>query len=196
MNHALSLQPHCTMTDKVESASIARNATTVFDHTILPSAKPVPQRGRSEPFIVRRRQLEQPDSQPAHSPKRKHSLSEGERTVRFRTDALDSSFPLQRIDTSHSEKTPVPGSTAHARSFIIRTREQTPARHQSSKVTFDEDDPQIPKPPGEAGRPQRGGYNLQRHLKWPAKDFEAVKVTHSLNFFQYATKREILPHFN
>jgi hypothetical protein len=36
----------------------------------------------------------------------------------------------------------------------------------------------IPKPDGEAGRPGRGGYNLEQVLdKWPAGLFEQVKVS-------------------
>lgn len=34
----------------------------------------------------------------------------------------------------------------------------------------------IPKPDGEAGRPNRGGYNLSQVLNWTGQDFEAVKV--------------------
>ncbi|KAJ3709919.1 hypothetical protein EV361DRAFT_955507 [Lentinula raphanica] len=33
----------------------------------------------------------------------------------------------------------------------------------------------IPKPEGEAGRPGRGGYNLQTILNWPNKRFKEVK---------------------
>ena len=34
----------------------------------------------------------------------------------------------------------------------------------------------IPKPPGEVGRPNRGGYNFDIALAWPAKDITALKV--------------------
>jgi len=37
---------------------------------------------------------------------------------------------------------------------------------------------QIPKPVGEAGRPGRGGYNLEKTLRWSPKSFKKVKVTH------------------
>ncbi|KAJ3754966.1 hypothetical protein F5878DRAFT_664938 [Lentinula raphanica] len=33
----------------------------------------------------------------------------------------------------------------------------------------------IPKPPGEAGRPGRGGYNLQKVLGWSKADYDEVK---------------------
>jgi hypothetical protein len=34
----------------------------------------------------------------------------------------------------------------------------------------------IPKPEGEAGRPGRGGYNLEDKLGWPRKEFQQMKV--------------------
>lgn len=34
----------------------------------------------------------------------------------------------------------------------------------------------IPKPVGEAGRPNSGGYNLERKLKWEKEVFEEIKV--------------------
>jgi hypothetical protein len=37
----------------------------------------------------------------------------------------------------------------------------------------------IPKPPGEAGRPQSGGYNLQDKLGWNDKTYESVIVSMS-----------------
>ena len=44
----------------------------------------------------------------------------------------------------------------------------------------DSDDGLIPKPPGEAGRPQRGGYNLELELSWDPR--QILKVC-SLPFF-------------
>lgn len=38
----------------------------------------------------------------------------------------------------------------------------------------------IPKPVGEAGRPNCGGYNLEKKLKWKKEDFEEIKVRSSL----------------
>jgi hypothetical protein len=40
------------------------------------------------------------------------------------------------------------------------------------------DGEKIPKPPGEAGRPGRGGYNLQVKLGWHPKDYVKVRVSH------------------
>ena len=40
----------------------------------------------------------------------------------------------------------------------------------------DEDDGLIPKPNGEAQRPNSGGYNLKLKLGWDAKCFHSLKV--------------------
>src|ERR1700690_4673123 len=36
----------------------------------------------------------------------------------------------------------------------------------------------IPKPPGEASRPGRGGYNLEAALGWHPNDYAEVRVSH------------------
>lgn len=49
----------------------------------------------------------------------------------------------------------------------------------------DEEEPfseKIPKPEGEAGRPNRGGYNLAQELNWSGQDFETVRVRILLRF--------------
>jgi hypothetical protein len=40
----------------------------------------------------------------------------------------------------------------------------------------DEDEDLIPKPEGEAGRPGRGGYNLEKALGWPRDEYRRLKV--------------------
>jgi hypothetical protein len=40
----------------------------------------------------------------------------------------------------------------------------------------DGDNKLIPKPEGEAGRPGRGGYNLEDKLGWRRKEFQQIKV--------------------
>ncbi len=42
-------------------------------------------------------------------------------------------------------------------------------------------DDKLPKPEGEVGRPGRGGYNLQKALKWDSTTFDKVKVGVHLN---------------
>ena len=39
------------------------------------------------------------------------------------------------------------------------------------------EDGHIPKPPGEAGRPSRGGYMLSAVVNWPVNDYKKLKVT-------------------
>ena len=47
-----------------------------------------------------------------------------------------------------------------------------------SDLSSDESDDQlIPKPQGQAGRPNRGGYNLEMALNWPPKTFERFQVS-------------------
>ena len=39
------------------------------------------------------------------------------------------------------------------------------------------EDEKIPKPPGEAGRPGSGGYNLKEVLGWTKADFDKVQAS-------------------
>lgn len=43
------------------------------------------------------------------------------------------------------------------------------------------DDGRIPKPTGEAGRPQRGGYTLKAALNWKGKDYRTLKVCSTMS---------------
>jgi hypothetical protein len=47
-----------------------------------------------------------------------------------------------------------------------------------------EDDDLISKPEGEAGRPGRGGYNLEESLGWPTKEYRRLKVRVVLHFIK------------
>jgi hypothetical protein len=44
----------------------------------------------------------------------------------------------------------------------------------------------IPKPIGEAGRPNCGGYNLQRKLNWDRDVFEEIKVRDFLIYYDFS----------
>lgn len=46
-----------------------------------------------------------------------------------------------------------------------------------STSTDTDDDDKIPKPDGEPGRPGRGGYNLERAINWPAKEYKKLKAS-------------------
>lgn len=50
------------------------------------------------------------------------------------------------------------------------------AESSDSELTDLSDDGLIPKPDGEAGRPGRGGYNLETALDWNPKSFRKLKV--------------------
>ena len=48
--------------------------------------------------------------------------------------------------------------------------------NESNNQVFEADNGTIPKPPGEVGRPGRGGYNLKQALAWPDKEFKRFRV--------------------
>ncbi|KAJ3715650.1 hypothetical protein C8R42DRAFT_725464 [Lentinula raphanica] len=60
------------------------------------------------------------------------------------------------------------------------TSSQSPKRERGPPpLVFEEDsddDLLIPKPPGEVGRPNRGGYSLYPVLGWPKKKYDKVKL--------------------
>jgi hypothetical protein len=73
----------------------------------------------------------------------------------------------------------------------ISDRDPSPMRTSSEfSALNDEDEPGVdinfedeempigllPKPTGEAGRPGRGGYNLEKELRWSAEEFKEFKV--------------------
>ena len=75
----------------------------------------------------------------------------------------------------------------HKRASSVLTRSATPESSIASSdesdseatVSTDTDNPdcsKIPKPEGEPGRPGRGGYNLERAIGWPVKDYKCLKV--------------------
>jgi hypothetical protein len=47
-----------------------------------------------------------------------------------------------------------------------------------SKSTISTEEQQIPKPPGEVGRPGRGGYNLDDTLNWDSESLRKLKVSY------------------
>jgi len=67
---------------------------------------------------------------------------------------------LPRTDSEHSEGSPAPSESS-----------------LSSIASEQEANDKIPKPSGEAGRPGRGGYNLEEQLGWGEEGFKALKVS-------------------
>jgi hypothetical protein len=43
-------------------------------------------------------------------------------------------------------------------------------------IASDPEDDKIPKPIGEAGRPNSGGYSLETVLEWKTEDFQRIQV--------------------
>jgi hypothetical protein len=68
---------------------------------------------------------------------------------------------------------------------------------RSDVESEDDSDDMIPKPPGEAGRPACGGYNLETALGWKAATFNSISVSlsqHDLIFTHGCLPPEIHPH--
>jgi len=70
----------------------------------------------------------------------------------------------------------------HSRSSTPKHRDVTPGTEVDGECESDSSDSStsedhlIPKPEGEAGRPGRGGYNLEEALGWEHKRYRRVKV--------------------
>jgi hypothetical protein len=87
-------------------------------------------------------------------------------------------------------KISVPSTQPASRRGRLKSKSPVRARHKSLSMSSessqsdveledsdsDTDDDQIPKPSGEAGRPGRGGYNLEDTLHWDPKEFTKLKV--------------------
>lgn len=70
-------------------------------------------------------------------------------------------------------------------------KEQVSSSIQSPDMDSDSDSNHIDKPPGEAGRPGRGGYKLRDSVKWSDKTYSKVKVvcdSHSYSMFISSTE--------
>jgi hypothetical protein len=58
--------------------------------------------------------------------------------------------------------------------------EESEGSVESDSDRTDDSGDKIPKPDGEAGRPGRGGYNLEVALGWSPKLYKKLKVCHYL----------------
>ena len=87
-----------------------------------------------------------------------------------------SHFPL-RSSTPKSRSKP-PNKTLKSVSLDVDSDSESSLSSLSSSSSDPEfdNDLLIPKPEGEAGRPGRGGYNLEKTLAWEAKDYRKMKV--------------------
>lgn len=90
---------------------------------------------------------------------------------------LRSSTPKLKV-TSRSSSIP-PNGTLKSVSLDVESMNSDSESSLSSLSDSESDDDNdllIPKPKGEAGRPGRGGYNLEDTLAWEAKDYRKIKV--------------------
>ena len=105
----------------------------------------------------------------------------------FQSD-LSSMMPISSISRS---QTPLRNSNKKEVWFERRRSKSVNTIPESSGASSNEDsdsesvmststdvseEGKIPKPEGEPGRPGRGGYNLERAVNWPAKDYKRLKV--------------------
>jgi len=90
------------------------------------------------------------------------------------------------VTPARQSRAVTPASQSRAATPAVPSQKLIPrpviASEGESEVEDDDDDLEedtddlIPKPIGEAGRPNRGGYNLQQELDWSLEDFNKFKV--------------------
>jgi hypothetical protein len=86
---------------------------------------------------------------------------------------LSSSSIMKRLPTPRLD----PDDRARSRSPMSDITESSEVSSTSStNDTSSEAHELIPKPPGEVGRPKRGGYNLQKALCWSNTRFDKLRV--------------------
>lgn len=93
----------------------------------------------------------------------------------------------------HNSLPPVPRSKSIVRFQSLPPDDDNASQHSESSLSslssvseseaYDDSDGEpkkIPKPPGEASRPGRGGYTLRVVLGWNPKDYKKVLVCESV----------------
>lgn len=102
----------------------------------------------------------------SRSPPRKH---DSQRTKSQQKYEGRRSTPSHRATPSESESSDSESESDH---------DCDPTKDKDDEDEDDDDSRSgvIPKPEGEAGRPGRGGYNLEESLEWHSKDYEHLKV--------------------
>lgn len=123
-----------------------------------------------------------PSSSPTSSPSR-HSSS---LSLPSSPSESDSPAPVVAKSTSHTSmghSTRKSCTSRVTRSQIpkVRIRKLGAVSRPSAAPELDAglstlQETSIPKPEGENGRPNRGGYTLSKVLGWPAKDYRAAQV--------------------
>jgi hypothetical protein len=99
-------------------------------------------------------------------PARKHALNFTRRFTPYSKTRLRRQPNHPRSSTSkHRDVTPGPESDSGSDSD-----------HSDSASSASSENHLVPKPDGEAGRPGRGGYNLEEALGWEHKKYSRIKV--------------------
>lgn len=88
-----------------------------------------------------------------------------------------SHFPLRSSTPKLKFTSKSPITTSKSVSLDVESMHSDSESSLSSLSDSESDhDLLIPKPEGEAGRPGRGGYNLENTLGWEGKDYRKMKV--------------------
>jgi hypothetical protein len=125
--------------------------------------------GSSKRFTQRDMRISSPRTSPYPSPPRTKTVTTTPRSrVTFRSPAR-SPIPDKSEPRLRGTRT----SNQHHRSSSSK---QQPEPQPPEENLPDGKSDLIQKPDGEAGRPGRGGYNLEKVLNWKKQDFKAVKV--------------------
>ena len=89
-------------------------------------------------------------------------------------------YPKRHTTPSHfplRSSTPKLKITSKSVSLDVESKNSDSDSSLSSLSDSESDDDRlIPKPEGEAGRPGRGGYNLENTLAWEGKDYRKMKA--------------------
>ncbi|KAG2126103.1 hypothetical protein BD769DRAFT_1668537 [Suillus cothurnatus] len=84
--------------------------------------------------------------------------------------------PTPKLVTSRSPTPKFTKAVSFSADQISRNGELVKmSMYSSSILSTDSNDSKIPKPDGEAGRPARGGYNLERALNWDSSRFKLLR---------------------
>ncbi|KAI5824009.1 hypothetical protein K523DRAFT_254048 [Schizophyllum commune Tattone D] len=87
------------------------------------------------------------------------------------------------LNSAHGAGLPIRGMVVTEASVISQRSSGGVDQTSHIPTHIDDDDGLIPAPPGEAGRPDSGGYSLQatlKHLGWTNKDIQYVRVRYTI----------------
>lgn len=183
-------------------------ARLIFAPKVLPPPPIITARMEFPPFNIPQYRSPTPETPGKHSSTKRHTTpkhaSTSKRNSTPQRDAIGNSVAFENMDVD-SDTTSQQTSTSK--------RQATPRRLGGTSVTFEIDqdlgsplsslsdddglesekdeeinNKTIPKPPGEAGRPQSGGYNLQDKLGWNDSTYEIIVVSMRKMYGKYLTR--------